>query len=144
MPDNYFGNVIQAIFTVTASGLLLANPPEFGAELIHKVVNSHDNNAITARLAEYEEKPKMFYFSDAGINTVAVGSSPRFKVYDVDFGFGRPERVMSGSNNKFDGMMYLYPGRDGGRSIDVELTLDFEAMENLEKDEEFLLVNALA
>ncbi|KAM0942029.1 putative quinate O-hydroxycinnamoyltransferase [Dioscorea sansibarensis] len=144
MPENYFGNLIQAIFTVTASGLLLSNPPEFGAELIHKVVNSHDNSAITARLGEYEEKPKMFYYSDAGINTVAVGSSPRFKVYDVDFGFGRPERVRSGSNNKFDGMMYLYPGRDGGRSIDVELTLDVEAMENLEKDEEFLLVNALA
>ncbi|KAG1361371.1 hypothetical protein COCNU_09G008340 [Cocos nucifera] len=87
-------------------------------------------------------KPKMFYYSDAGFNCVAVGSSPRFKVYDVDFGFGRPERVRSGSNNKFDGMMYLYPGREGGRSIDVELTLQKEAMHNLEKDGEFLMVNA--
>ncbi|KAJ0966636.1 hypothetical protein J5N97_023553 [Dioscorea zingiberensis] len=141
MPDHYFGNLIQAIFTVTATGLLLANPPEFAAELINKVIVSHDAKAISSRLDEYEAKPKMFYYSDAGVNTVAVGSSPRFKVYDVDFGFGRPERVRSGSNNKFDGMMFLYPGKDGGRSIDVELTLDAEAMENLEKDEEFLIVD---
>ncbi|KAF3319851.1 BAHD acyltransferase DCR [Carex littledalei] len=72
------------------------------------------------------------------MNCVAVGSSPRFKVYEVDFGFGRPERVRSGSNNKFDGMVYLYSGRDGDGSIDVELTLQPEAMERLEKDEEFL------
>lgn len=142
LPDAYFGNLIQAIFTVTASGILLASPPEFGPSAIQKVIDAHDAGAIRKRLEEYEAKPKMFYYSDAGINCVAVGSSPRFKVYDVDFGFGRPERVRSGSNNKFDGMMYLYPGREGGRSIDVELTLQQEAMRNLEKDEEFLIVNA--
>lgn len=81
----------------------------------------------------------MFYYTDAGVNCVAVGSSPRFRVYDVDFGFGRPERVRSGRNNKFDGMMFLYPARDGGKGIDVELTLDGKAMENLENDGEFLV-----
>nr|XP_010935790.1 BAHD acyltransferase DCR [Elaeis guineensis] len=142
LPDAYFGNLIQAIFTVTASGLLLASPPEFGASAIQKVIDAHDAGAIRKRLEEYEAKPKMFYYSDAGFNCVAVGSSPRFKVYDVDFGFGRPERVRGGSNNKFDGMVYLYPGREGGRSIDVELTLQKEAMQNLEKDGEFLMVDA--
>lgn len=138
MPDSYFGNLIQAIFTVTASGLLLGSPPEFGACLMQKVIDGHDAKTIEGRLADYEAKPKMLHYADAGINCVAVGSSPRFKVYDVDFGFGRPERVRSGSNNKFDGMMFLYPGREGKGGIDVELTLDGEAMKNLEKDETFL------
>ncbi|GJT38269.1 BAHD acyltransferase DCR, partial [Tanacetum coccineum] len=84
--------------------------------------------------------PIIFQYKDAGVNCVAVGSSPRFKVYDVDFGFGKPESVRSGSNNRFDGMVYLYQGKDGGRSIDVEISLESSAMENLEKDKEFLLL----
>lgn len=138
LSDAYFGNAVQAIFTVTAVGVVRASPLELGAGLIQKAIDAHDAAAIGARLAEYEARPKMFHYTDAGINCVAVGSSPRFKVYDVDFGFGRPERVRSGANNKFDGMMYLYPGREAGGSIDVELTLDGEAMKNLEKDEQFL------
>ncbi|XP_020581088.1 BAHD acyltransferase DCR [Phalaenopsis equestris] len=140
LPDSYFGNLIQAVFTGTAVHPLLTSPPEFAAGLLQKAIESHDAAAIQSRLEEYEKNPKMFYYTDAGVNCVAVGSSPRFPVYHVDFGFGRPERVRSGKNNKFDGMMFLYPGKDGGKGIDVELTLDATAMDNLEKDGEFLAV----
>nr|GMC93047.1 BAHD acyltransferase DCR [Ipomoea batatas] len=140
MPESYFGNLIQAIFTVTAAGILLANPPEFAAALIQKAIDSHDAKTIEARNKEWESNPKIFEFKDAGMNCVAVGSSPRFKVYEVDFGFGMPESVRSGSNNRFDGMLYLYQGKNGGRSIDVEITLEASAMDKLEKDKEFLMI----
>ncbi|PWA61658.1 HXXXD-type acyl-transferase family protein [Artemisia annua] len=140
MPESYFGNLIQAIFTVTAAGLLQANPPEFAAGMIQKAIVMHDAAAIEARNKEWESNPIIFQFKDAGVNCVAVGSSPRFKVYDVDFGFGKPESVRSGTNNRFDGMVYLYQGKDGGRSIDVEISLEASAMENLEKDKEFLFL----
>ncbi|KAL6132043.1 hypothetical protein ACLB2K_070414 [Fragaria x ananassa] len=139
MPDSYFGNLIQAIFTVTAAGLLIGNPPEFGADVIQKAIESHNASAIEQRNKEWESAPKIFEFKDAGVNCVAVGSSPRFKVYEVDFGWGKPEGVRSGSNNRFDGMVYLYQGKSGGRSIDVEISLEAGAMEKLEQDEEFLL-----
>ncbi|KAK7279921.1 hypothetical protein RJT34_24982 [Clitoria ternatea] len=139
IPNYYFGNLIQAIFTVTTSGLLLSNPPEFGASLIQKTIESHDAKAVDERNEKWESAPKIYEFKDAGVNSVVVGSSPRFKVYDVDFGFGKPQNVRSGCNNKFDGMVYLYPGKCGGRSIDVELTLEYEAMQRLEQDKEFLL-----
>ncbi|KAK8690374.1 hypothetical protein V6N13_073908 [Hibiscus sabdariffa] len=139
MPESYFGNLIQAIFTVTAAGLLVANSLDFGASAIQKAIEAHDGKAIEARNKEWEADPKIFEFKDAGINCVAVGSSPRFKVYDVDFGWGKPEGVRSGSNNRFDGMVYLYQGKSGGRSIDVEITLEAAAMEQLEKDEGFLM-----
>ncbi|XP_076920436.1 BAHD acyltransferase DCR-like [Bidens hawaiensis] len=139
MPESYFGNLIQAIFTVTAAGLLQANPPEFAASLIQKAINTHDAKAIEARNKEWESNPIIFQYKDAGANCVAVGSSPRFKVYDVDFGFGKPESVRSGANNRFDGMVYLYPSKDGGKGIDVEISLEASAMDNLEKDKEFLL-----
>ncbi|KAK8497858.1 hypothetical protein V6N13_032513 [Hibiscus sabdariffa] len=139
MPESYFGNLIQAIFTVTAAGLLLANPMDFGASVIQKAIEAHNAKAIEERNKEWEAAPKIFEFKDAGVNCVAVGSSPRFKVYDIDFGWGKPEGVRSGSNNRFDGMVYLYQGKSGGRSIDVEITLEAGAMEQLEKDEEFLM-----
>lgn len=139
MPESYFGNLIQAIFTVTAAGLLVSHPLGFGADLIQKAIEKHDAKAIEERNTEWESNPKIFQYKDAGVNCVAVGSSPRFMVYDIDFGFGRPESVRSGSNNRFDGMVYLYPGKMGGRSIDVEITLESGALERLEKDKEFLL-----
>ncbi|GAB2294013.1 hypothetical protein Dimus_028229 [Dionaea muscipula] len=140
MPESYFGNLIQAIFTVTAAGLLVANPPEFGAGLIQKAIEAHDAAAIGKRNEEWEANPIIFQYKDAGANCVAVGSSPRFRVYEVDFGWGKPESVRSGGNNRFDGMVYLYQGKNGGRAIDVEISLDGKAMENLEQDKAFLMV----
>ncbi|KAL7107087.1 hypothetical protein ACP275_06G032300 [Erythranthe tilingii] len=139
MPDSYFGNLIQAIFTVTGAGLVLGNPVEFGAGLIQTAIESHNAEAINKRNDEWESNPIIFQYKDAGVNCVAVGSSPRFKVYEVDFGWGGPESVRSGLNNRFDGMVYLYPGKSGGRSIDVEISLEGKAMEKLEKDDEFLM-----
>ncbi|KAJ9679487.1 hypothetical protein PVL29_021420 [Vitis rotundifolia] len=139
MPESYFGNLIQAIFTVTAAGLLYANPPEYAAAMIQKAIVTHDAKVINKRNDDWESNPIIFQFKDAGVNCVAVGSSPRFKVYDVDFGFGKPERVRSGSNNRFDGMVYLYQGKTGVGSIDMEITLEAGAMEKLEKDKEFLM-----
>lgn len=140
MPESYFGNLIQAIFTVTAAGLILANPVGFGSGLIKSAIEAHNAEAINKRNEEWESKPIIFQYKDAGVNCVAVGSSPRFKVYDVDFGWGPPESVRSGLNNRFDGMVYLYPGKSGGRSIDVEISLEAKAMESLEKDSDFLLL----
>ncbi|KAL2920726.1 BAHD acyltransferase DCR [Bienertia sinuspersici] len=139
MPESYFGNLIQAIFTGTAAGMLAGHPPEFTAGMIKAAVVAHDAAAIEKKNKEWEEKPIIFQYKDAGLNCVAVGSSPRFKVYDIDFGFGKPERVRSGSNNRFDGMVYLYPEKGGGKGIDVEISLEVTAMDNLERDKGFLM-----
>ncbi|CAM8971060.1 unnamed protein product [Rhodiola kirilowii] len=138
--ETYFGNMIQAIFTGTAAGLLLAHPLNFGAGVIKSAIDAHDAKMIDARNDAWEKSPIIFQYKDAGANCIAVGSSPRFKVYDIDFGFGTPVLVRSGGNNRFDGMVYLYPGKEGGRSIDVEISLEESVMAELEKDEEFLMV----
>ncbi|GFZ06449.1 HXXXD-type acyl-transferase family protein [Actinidia rufa] len=91
------------------AGLLAAHPPEFGAGIIQKAIEAHDAKAIDARNSEWEASPKIFQWKDAGVNCVAVGSSPRFK------------------------------GKSGGRSIDVEISLEANAMERLEKDKDFLM-----
>jgi BAHD acyltransferase len=141
LPAAYFGNLIQALFTGAPAGAILsaAGGLELAAGLLQKAVDEHDAAAVTRRLEEYEREPKLLHYGDAGPNCVAVGSSPRFNVYDVDFRFGRPERVRSGGNNRFDGMVYLYPlPEGGGGGIDVELALQPETMRRLENDAEFL------
>lgn len=62
MPDTYFGNLIQAIFTVTAAGLLVGNPPAFGAATVQKAIEGHDAKAINKRNDEWEAAPKIFQF----------------------------------------------------------------------------------
>ncbi|RXH79798.1 hypothetical protein DVH24_040945 [Malus domestica] len=42
--------------------------------------------------------------------------------------------MRSGSNNQLDGMVYLYRGKHGRRSIDVEISLQAPTMEKLEQD----------
>lgn len=62
MPEQYFGNLIQAIFTVTAAGLLVGSPPAFGAATVQKAVEGHNAKAILARNEEWEAAPKIFQY----------------------------------------------------------------------------------
>lgn len=139
MPKTYFGNLIQAAFTVSTVGLLLTQPPLSSAKLIQEAINQKDAKAIEETCKLFEKKPKIVRLEDAGPNSVLMASSPRFKVYDVDFGWGRPESVRSGINNRFDGMVFLHEGKSGGKSIDVDISLQANAMKKLEADKEFLM-----
>ncbi|KAF7131757.1 hypothetical protein RHSIM_Rhsim09G0112300 [Rhododendron simsii] len=60
-------------------------------------------------------------------NGLATSSSPRFDMYGNDFGWGKPVAVRSGSANKKDGKMTLFPGVEEG-SIDVEVCLTPEKL----------------
>lgn len=141
LPRNYFGNAIQGIYGATAVGLLLSNDLSFAADMLQQVIDSHGAKAIEQRNEEWEQNPKLYRFGDAGVNCVTVGSSPRFEVYKNDFGWGRPVRVRNGCNNKFDGMVYLYPGQEGGDGVDVEIALLPQTMDELESDTQFLLTD---
>lgn len=141
LPKSYFGNAIQNIKVVTSVGHLLSNDLSFAANMLQQVIDSHGANAIKQKNQEWERNPKLYGFSDPVRNCVVVGSSPRFEVYENDFGWGKPVRVKSGCNNKFDGMVYLYPGQAGRGSVDVEITLLPTTMDLLDSDPQFRLTN---
>jgi len=67
-----------------------------------------------------------------------MGSSPRFPMYDNDFGWGKPLAVRSGGANKFDGKISAFPGREGNGSVDLEVVLAPETMTGIENDAEFM------
>ncbi|MFS7938795.1 putative transferase [Helianthus anomalus] len=112
---------------------------------LHEGVINHDDKAIKEKVESWIRSPvidKLSQFVDP--NLVHVGSSPRFDMYGCEFGLGKAVAARSGCTNKVDGKITMYPGREGGGSMGVEVCLLPEYMKNIECDEEFmsaLLIN---
>ncbi|KAJ6871313.1 hypothetical protein NC652_036857 [Populus alba x Populus x berolinensis] len=134
----YFGNAIQSIPTVALAGKLLSKDLNFGADLLHKNVVAHGDGTVRKGIADWEKEPRLFPLGNLDGASITMGSSPRFPMYDNDFGWGRPLAVRSGRANKFDGKISAFPGRDGNGSVDLEVVLSPDTMTGLESDDEFM------
>lgn len=64
----------------------------------------------------------------AGDLPLTVAGSPRFRVYDTDFGFGRPAKVDVVSVAR-TGAMSVAEARSGGGGLEVGISLSAGAME---------------
>ncbi|GMH04219.1 hypothetical protein Nepgr_006058 [Nepenthes gracilis] len=134
----YFGNAIQSIPTVALAGELLSRDLRWCAELLNKNVRAHDNALIRWTIADWERDPRWFPLGNFDGAMITMGSSPRFPMYDNDFGWGRPVAIRSGRANKFDGKISAFPGREGCGTVDLEVVLSPETMAGLESDPEFM------
>ncbi|KAI3851093.1 hypothetical protein MKW98_010496 [Papaver atlanticum] len=134
----YFGNAIQSIPTTVPIGELLSRDLWWSAEILNKNVRSHNHDAVVHGVEEWEKNPCCFPLGNFDGALITMGSSPRFPMYDNDFGWGRPLAVRSGKANKFDGKISAFPGRDGGASVDLEVILSPDTMSGLENDIEFM------
>lgn len=137
--DNYFGNAIQTIITCAPACDVLSNDLMWCAEQLNKSVRAYDSASVRRVVENWEREPKCFELGNHDGAMLQMGSSPRFPMYDNDFGWGRPVAVRSGGANKFDGKMSAFPGRKGGGAVDVEVVLAPETMALLESDAEFML-----
>lgn len=139
LPYSYFGNAIQIVSTKVTAGELLACDICSAAWLLHRIISPHRDGNIRAELQRYKQHRTVLKL-DRTIrdNSVMMGSSPRFPMYDNDFGWGRPVGVRSGWANKFDGKMSAYPEREGGGGVDVEICLPPYSMAALETDPQFI------
>ncbi|KAL2549219.1 HXXXD-type acyl-transferase family protein [Forsythia ovata] len=134
----YFGNAIQSIPTYASAGDVLAKDLRWCAEQLNKKVLSHDNNTVRKYIGDWERDPRCFPLGNFDGAIITMGSSPRFPMYENDFGWGKPIAVRSGRANKFDGKISAFPDRNGGGSIDLEVVLAPETMAVLESDPEFM------
>ncbi|KAF9609393.1 hypothetical protein IFM89_015734 [Coptis chinensis] len=136
--EDYFGSA-------TGSGLASAKATElvnqglgFGAELLNRGVNLHNDAMIRDRWDNWVKEPK-FYLD--GLPTdkplLITGSSPRFNMYGNDFGWGCPIGVRSGCGNKFDGKMTVFPGVAKG-SMEIEACVSPKTLTALGEDSEFM------
>lgn len=134
----YFGNAIQSIPTAATVGELLSNDLSWSADRLHQNVVAHDDATVRRGVKEWESNPRLFPLGNFDGAMITMGSSPRFPMYDNDFGWGRPLAVRSGRANKFDGKISAFPGPDGNGSVDLEVVLAPETMAGLENDLEFM------
>nr|GMC59139.1 uncharacterized acetyltransferase At3g50280-like [Ipomoea batatas] len=134
----YFGNAIQSIPTYAPAGDVLSRDLRWCAEQLNKNVKSHDDAMVRNYVAGWESDPRCFPLGNFDGAMLTMGSSPRFPMYDNDFGWGRPLAVRSGRANKFDGKISAFPGREGGGTVDLEVILTPETMAGLESDPEFM------
>ncbi|KAK2637290.1 hypothetical protein Ddye_032082 [Dipteronia dyeriana] len=134
----YFGNAIQSIPTYAAAGDVLSKDLWWCAEQLNKNVNAHDDRTVRRSVEDWESNPRVFPLGNSDGASITMGSSPRFPMYDNDFGWGRPLAIRSGNANKFDGKISAFPGREVGGSVDLEVVLAPETMAGIESDHEFM------
>ncbi|KAK1407583.1 hypothetical protein QVD17_39203 [Tagetes erecta] len=138
MSNDYFGNPISAARGTAMVEDLMAHGLGWAALRIHEAVTNHDDAFVKKQVESWYRDPVVYKTS--GLfhpNVTHIGSSPRFDMYGCEFGLGKAVAGRSGFMNKADGLMTMYPGREGGGSMDVEVCLLPECMIDLECDEEF-------
>ncbi|XP_078427490.1 BAHD acyltransferase DCR-like [Wolffia australiana] len=134
----YFGNAIQSIPTTAAAGDVATRGLRWTAALVHASVAGYGAETVRKAVAEWERSPRCFPLGNPDGTVLTVGSSPRFPVYDNDFGWGRPAAVRSGRANKFDGKASAFPSAAGDGGIDLELCLSPPTMAALVSDPELM------
>ncbi|RYR46234.1 hypothetical protein Ahy_A07g031980 isoform F [Arachis hypogaea] len=135
----YFGNAIQSIPTFATAADVLSHDLRWCAEQLNKNVRAHNDATVRQFVKDWESNPRCFPLGNPDGASITMGSSPRFPMYDNDFGWGRPLAVRSGGANKFDGKISAFPGRDGSGTVDLEVVLAPETMAGLESDPEFMM-----
>ncbi|CAA6670520.1 unnamed protein product [Spirodela intermedia] len=139
LPPAYFGNSIYPISATITAGKLQANDLGWAAGMLNQVVASHTHAAIRGLVEGWMASPSVYLLSGQDHHSIVMASSPQFDLYGCDFGWGKAAGLRSGSANQFDGIIWSYPGREGGGSIDLEVCLPPEVMSSLESDVEFAL-----
>ncbi|KAF5738469.1 hypothetical protein HS088_TW13G01368 [Tripterygium wilfordii] len=134
----YFGNAIQSIPTYASADDVLSRDLRWCAEQLNKNVTAHDDSTVRGFVQDWERNPRCFPLGNFDGASITMGSSPRFPMYDNNFGWGRPLAVRSGRANKFDGKISAFPGREGGGTVDLEVVLAPETMAGIECDAEFM------
>nr|GMC56055.1 uncharacterized acetyltransferase At3g50280-like [Ipomoea batatas] len=139
LSNEYFGNCAQVVRGTAVAGELLEHGLGWAALKLHRAVASHDDTVIREWVNAWIESAFVYQlgqFFDP--YSVMMGSSPRFDMYSVEFGMGKAVAIRSGYANKFDGKVSLYPGVEGGGSMDLEICLSPQSMGALESDMAFM------
>ncbi|KAG6404024.1 hypothetical protein SASPL_136260 [Salvia splendens] len=139
LPEGYFGNAFNGSSTSMSASEMLERGLGHAARKINEHVAAQGGEAVVKTVESWVRKPVLFggFPPPKRSTVVMIASSPRHNVYDNDFGWGKPIAALSGTIERFDGNIKLYPAAaDGG--IDAEVCLAPETMQAMEDDAEFL------
>ncbi|CAH8305733.1 unnamed protein product [Eruca vesicaria subsp. sativa] len=135
-----FGHVIYNAIAKTTVGELQDHGLGWTALKIGNMLRSLTNEDYRNFAQDWVRDvkiPKYGGGSRMGGDTIIVSGSPRFEVYDNDFGWGRPVAARAGPGNSISGRLVLFRGIEDG-SIDVHATLSSDLLASLLADVELL------
>ncbi|KAH7434859.1 hypothetical protein KP509_06G038300 [Ceratopteris richardii] len=138
LPEGYFGNAIIRDGAIARKEELQGESLGATALRIKELIDSLDDTKTRSFYGKVEVLPfeKVLEGIDFSMFSLQVSSSPRFPVYDVDFGLGKPLCARCPFIHGAGEMMW-FPGKDAG-SIDIGFALPKFIMEKLEQDDRFL------
>lgn len=117
VPQEYLGNCLRPCFVDVDTGDLLgADGVVTAAEAIGVAIRGLDDGMLDGADGWFKK-----IMSVVPQRPMSVGGSPRYGVYDTDFGLGRPSKVELVSIDKTPGTVSLAEGRDAGIEIGVVL-----------------------
>ncbi|KAK9108589.1 hypothetical protein Syun_024600 [Stephania yunnanensis] len=137
IPKFYFGNCLLVHVVKANKSDLIGENGIFGAaEIIGTKVQKINEQSSVLDGAETFVKD-MYTLFESGARVLSVAGSPKFKVYETDFGWGRPKKVEVVSIED-SGAMSLFDSRDdenGGVEVTVVLSkLEMDAFASLFED----------
>ncbi|KAG7565142.1 Transferase [Arabidopsis suecica] len=120
-----FGNVANLGMATATVGDLVDRGLGWAALQINKTVRSQTNENFRTFAENWVRNgkiPRIDVRSKRGDHVFIVTNSPRFEVYDNDFGLGKPIAVRAGPANGIGGKLVVFRGIEEG-SIDVHAIL---------------------
>ncbi|KAJ1695400.1 hypothetical protein LUZ63_012098 [Rhynchospora breviuscula] len=129
VPKKYFGNCLASCHAVLETcDLFKQEGFALAAEAIGKDIERMNRDVIKGA----ENWPKNFFALWTGTFVLSVAGSPKFKVYEVDFGFGRPVKVDIFSVAK-TGALAITESREEEGGVEITLGLPKAEMDRFEE-----------
>ncbi|KAL0741555.1 hypothetical protein Bca4012_083068 [Brassica carinata] len=128
VPSSYFGNCVSATFKLESTAETFMGEEGFSAAAssVSDLVEELDET-VALKLPDILAS---FPILPPGSQLVSVAGSTRFGVYGLDFGWGRPERVLVVSIDQGEAIS-MAEGRDGNGGVEIGFSLKKNEMEAL-------------
>ncbi|KAD7117452.1 hypothetical protein E3N88_04720 [Mikania micrantha] len=129
LPETYFGNCVGPCVAITKRALLAGNEGfliavESLGEAIKKTVESKDGVLKEAGLW-FE---MLFKLPEKIPAKIGVAGTPKLKIYDVDFGFGKPKKYETISID-CNGSISVNASKDSPEDLEIGLSLPAKQMD---------------
>ncbi|KAF8663639.1 hypothetical protein HU200_055310 [Digitaria exilis] len=122
LPDKYLGNCVGPALAVAPKAALAAGDLLSACAAVTAAIDEAVSGVRTASMGAWTDRLREVA---AAMSMLPVAGSPRFRVYEMDLGFGRPEKVDIVSVAR-TGALALAESRrgDGGMEVGVPLPPD--------------------
>ncbi|CAH2079817.1 unnamed protein product [Thlaspi arvense] len=127
IPSSYFGNCVSGVARNSLTAATFNGEEGFltAARFVSDSVEELDENVAW----KIPELLKTYAATPVGSQDLSVAGSTRFGVYGLDFGWGRPEKVVIVSIDQ--GAISMAESRDGSGGVEVGFSLKKQEMDVL-------------